>query len=103
MMADVLVAMATFAGLVPCVWFVVGYWVATGGQWVKDEAGIFLMSFMTIMGLLFTIGIIGIWFEGTWLTTIAMVLFIGLIAQMWWPLRLLTIAQRNKKSDQEEK
>lgn len=99
MILEIIVAFISFIALVPCIWFIVGYWIVTGGAWMKQEAGIFLMSFMTILGLLFLIGIIGTWYQPVWLAPVGMAAFLLLVAQMWWPLRLLIVAQRERSTD----
>lgn len=102
MIADVLVTIASFVALIPCLWFIVGYWVVTGGAWRREEAGVFMMSYAIIMALLFTIGIVGNWYQAQWMTIAAVLVFLGLVAIMWWPLRLLYRAQRERDQKHRE-
>ena len=94
----VLLSAVTGVGLIACAAFAVGYWWQTGGRWVRDEAGRFLMAFMGTLGLLFALVLSNQW-VGDWpgrraVTVVVFTLFVGMT---WWPLRLLVIAQRQRK------
>lgn len=99
MIEDIIVTAITLIGFIPCVLFVVGYWWVTRGRWVKDEAGRFLMALMITLGALYGIGLIGVWHDGEWLSWAGIVIFVAFIAEMWWPLRLLWVAQRERRRD----
>ena len=102
MLAEILVSIASFLALAPCVWFVVGYQRATRGAWRESEAGRFMMSYAIIMGLLFFIGIVGNWYQSQWMTIAAILVFLALVAIMWWPLRLLYKVQRDQRRERSD-
>lgn len=84
-------------GLIPCLWFVIGYWIVTGGKWIREEAGQFLMSFTSTVGGMFLFSIAYSWTQAEWLRWVSIALFLAFLAEMWWPLRLLWLAQRERR------
>ena len=101
-MYEVLISLITGIGALACLTFVIGYWIVTGGAWIREEAGQFFMSFMAALGMLFTLVLVNAWTD-SWpgqraITVITFTLF---VAETWWPLRLLLLAQRSKKNTQQ--
>lgn len=86
----------TGAGIVACVVFIVGYWYVTRGGWFRDEAGRFLMSYAGTVLLLLLIVIVGPFPLRRALITIT---YLAFVLTLWWPLRLLWLAQREKRDD----
>lgn len=96
MTAKAVTTLVCFIGLLPCLWFIIGYWIVTGGKWVREEAGQFLMAITGTVGGMFAFSIAYSWAAAEWLRWVSVALFIAFIAEMWWPLRLLWLAQREK-------
>lgn len=96
---QVLLSVVTGVGLAACLTFVVGYWWRTGRRWARDEAGRFLMCFMTVLGALFALVLTNQW-VGDWPARrpVTVAVFIAFVAITWWPLRLLVIAQSRRKT-----
>lgn len=93
------ISLVTGAGLLACVVFVAGYWTVTRGGWLREEAGRFLMSLSTLLGVLFTYVLLGQArsddvVEWSPRRIFALVVYAAFVAVMWWPLRLLWVAQR---------
>lgn len=93
----IITTIITLIGFIPCLWFVIRYWYVTGGKWIRDEAGQFFMSLIGTLAALFGIGLLGVWYTADWMSWAALIIFTAFILEMWWPLRLLRIAQQQKK------
>lgn len=98
-----LVSIVTGAGFVSCLTFVVGYWWRTGGTWVRDEAGRFLMAIMGTLGALLGL-VLGNQWIGEWpgRRVVTVVVFTLFVAVTWWPHRLLYKAQRRRRDGTSE-
>lgn len=85
-----LVIAITVGGAVGCVTFVVRYWIATRGAWMKSEAGRFMMMFQANLGFLFLLIIANSTF-GNWpgRQVVTLALYVTYAVQTWWPSRLL--------------
>lgn len=96
---DVLVVSVTGIGLANCAGFCAAYQYATGGRWIKDEFGRFLMLFMLCMGSLFALVLSSrLWGDWPGRRVITTVLYIIYVAVTLWPPRLLWVAQtQNRK------
>lgn len=88
----------TSAGFVGCVVFVTRYVVLSGGSWRDTEAGKFLVVVYTNLAALFLLVMANQIF-GDWpLRKVAsLLLYTVYVAQTWWPLRLLNLAQRRHR------
>lgn len=94
---QVLISVVTGVGLAGCGYFVVRYWWRTGGRWMADEAGRFLMVFWGTLGALFALVLCNQWL-GDWpgRRVVTVVVFSAFVVMTWWPSRLLTIAQKRR-------
>jgi len=92
-------SLVTSIGFVGCLAFVVSYWWQTRGAWWKEEAGRFMMAVYVNLAILFLLVMVNQQFEDwpgrRWVTFI---LFLTYVLETWWPLRLLTKAQRLAKA-----
>lgn len=95
-------SIVTGVGLLACIIFVVGYWLVTRGSWHREEAGRFLIALTSTIGILFVFVLVGQltarddvpW---TFMRIFALIIYVEFVAIMWWPLRLLVLAQREKR------
>lgn len=93
----------TILGLIGCLGFVIGYWWVTGGKWIKNEAGQFLMTYAGSVAGLLTILLLNQWLVRSqlWLDSfrrpITLLVSIAFVTSLWWPWRLLWLAQRNRR------
>lgn len=89
-----LMTAVTVIGLLGCVTFVVTYAIRSGGTWIRQEAGRFLMVVYASLGLLLALVLSNQLF-GEWpgRRPVTVALFVVYCIEAWWPLRLLTRAQ----------
>jgi len=84
----------TGLGIVACLAFISGYWWVTRGAWIHEEPGRFMMAYTgTVLFLL----LIVIGMPLPLRRYLATVLYAMFVATLWWPLRMLWIAQRDKR------
>lgn len=95
---QVLISVVTGVGLAGCMYFVIRYWWRTGGRWVREEAGRFLMVFWGTLGALFALVLCNQWL-GDWpgRRAVTVVVFAAFVLETWWPSRLLSIAQKRRR------
>lgn len=87
----------TVLGLAGCLLFIGGYWWVTKGGWIREEPGQFMMTYTGSVAGLLTIILLNQWL-GDWglrrpVTAVVSLAFVG---SLWWPLRLLWLAQRER-------
>lgn len=92
------VMLITAVGLVACLTFVIGYWWVTRGRWATEEAGTFLMLFMMDLTALFAVVLFGQYIDAQVRQGIVLATYAGFVVMTWWPLRLLWIAQRERRN-----
>lgn len=95
---QVLISAVTGIGLAACATFVIRYWWRTGGRWMRDEAGWFMMAYWATLGVLFGLVLSNQWL-GDWpgRRPVTVVVFVAFVATTWWPNRLLSIAQKRRR------
>ena len=93
----------TLLGILGCLTFIAGYWWVTGGKWIKEEPGRFLMTYAgSVSGLLVILLLnqslrdINIWIN-VLRQPVTILVAIAFVTSLWWPLRLLWLAQRERK------
>ncbi len=86
----------TGLGIVGCLTFIAGYWYLTSGAWIREEPGRFLMSYTVTVLVLLVLVIVGPFPYRRLFLTFMYAAFVG---TLWWPLRLLWVAQRQQKND----
>lgn len=94
----ILMIIITGIGLVGCIFFVIAYWLTTSGAWRKEEAGWFMMVRHITLAVLFMIVIIN-QVHGPWpgREFFTLIVFSAFVAELWWPMRLLSRAQRERQ------
>lgn len=102
MIEEILLTVICVIGLAPCLLFVIGYWWVTRGKWYVNEVGRFFMSLTTTLGALYALSLISVWIESAWISWVALLIFVAFIIVMWWPLRLLYVAQRERRRGVEQ-
>jgi len=87
--------LVTIMGLVGCLTFVTRYWVLSGGRWRDTYAGRFFVVVYSNLAALFLL-IIANQIFGDWpgRKVVSLALYLAYVAQTWWPIRLLSIAQQ---------
>jgi len=84
----------TVIGIIGCVVFIAWYWISTRGGWVHEEPGWFFMTYASTVLLLLLI-VVGVPMPlRRYVITLLYAMF---VATLWWPLRMLWIAQRDKR------
>jgi hypothetical protein len=92
-----MIAITAF-GLLGCVTFVVAYAVRSGGTWIHQEAGRFLMVVYTSLAMLLALVLSNqIFADWPGRRQITVALFVLYCIKAWWPLRLLTRAQEDAR------
>jgi hypothetical protein len=77
-------------GLAGCVWFMIYYHVRSGGQWRRNEVGIWLMISRLNLGLIFALLIIGrVFGNPPWREILVIVLVCLFSLQTFWPIKFL--------------
>lgn len=110
----VILTILTALGLLGCLTFIAGYWWVTQGSWIREEPGRFLMTNTSSVAGLLLILLLNQWLNDVslWMDAlrrpITMLVSITFVASLWWPLRLLWLAQREKaqaktRAQEEEK
>jgi len=81
----------TGAGIAGCLFFIMAYHIRSRGAWRHSEVGCFFMSFWATLGALFLLVLTTQVFGPDWSgrQVLALTLYLGLVAQTWWPARLL--------------
>lgn len=95
---DIFAIVLTGIGFLNCMIFCLAYWVRTRGQWIRDEAGQFLMLFFGCLG--FVLGLVlanRIFGEYPGRQILVFVLYFALVMATFWPMRLLWTSRREKK------
>lgn len=103
MIFKVLAFLITAIGFCGCTFFLINYVLRTKGAWRDSEAGRFLVVVYSNLGALFLVvmanQLFGDWF-GRQVVTLG--LYLAYVAQTWWPLRLLRIAQKRSGKHRKE-
>jgi len=97
---DLIAICITGVGLLNCLSFCVAYQILTGGAWLKDEAGRFLMLFFGCLGSVFAVVIANRVFDdypGRRVVIIA--LYLMLVLATFWPMRLLFQSVKHKRKE----
>lgn len=98
---EISMSIAVSVGIMGCVVFVIGYWWVTRGRWVEDEVGQYFMSSNAVVAALLGIILMNLWFGPEWpgRRHVTFTLILAFIVTRWWPLRLLWLAQREKRQN----
>jgi hypothetical protein len=83
--------LVTGIGIIGCLFFIVAYHIKSKGSWRKSEIGWFFIAFWATLGALFVVVFVTQIFGSDWSgrQAVALVLYVGLVVQTWWPARLL--------------
>ncbi len=92
----------TALGFIGCLTFVLRYWYTAGNTWRNNEAGRFFMVVYANLAALFLLVMANqIWTEWPGKKLVSMILFATYVLETWWPIRLLTFAQRLARKKRE--
>ncbi|SBT64206.1 hypothetical protein GA0070622_1176 [Micromonospora sediminicola] len=81
-------------GAAACWYFVVAFWVTTGGDWRHNPGGRHVMQFTANLGLLMTLIVLArVWPQYPGRAAVTLVAFAALVAQVVWRCVLLHRAQ----------
>ncbi|MEW2442775.1 putative phage holin [Micromonospora marina] len=77
-------------GAAACWYFVVAFWVTTGGDWRRNPGGRHVMQFTANLGLLMTLIVLArVWPQYPGRAAVTLVAFAALVAQVVWRCVLL--------------